>query len=91
VVRTRSLAQALVGAGHVRLNRQKLAKSAHEVVQGDVLTVALGARVLVLRVNGFAERRGPASAASLLYELLGMPQSGDATAQKEDARPDGNC
>jgi ribosome-associated heat shock protein Hsp15 len=91
VVKTRSLAQSLVGAGHVRLNRLKLTKSAHDVVEGDVLTIALGPRILVLKVLGFAERRGPPGTARLLYEPLAMPQSSDAVAQKEDASPNGNC
>lgn len=35
---------------------------------GDVVTVALDSRVRVLKVLGFAERRGPAEAGRALYE-----------------------
>ena len=37
---------------------------------GDVVTVALDRTVRVLKVTGFAERRGDADAARLLYEDL---------------------
>jgi len=37
---------------------------------GDVLTIALDARVRVLRVEGLAPRRGDATAARALYAEL---------------------
>ena len=40
---------------------------------GDVITVALDRRVRVLKVVGFAERRGAADAARALYEDLSPP------------------
>jgi ribosome-associated heat shock protein Hsp15 len=40
------------------------------VKAGDVLTVGLDRTVRVLRVVGFAERRGDAAAARVLYEDL---------------------
>ncbi len=89
MVKTRSLAQDLAEAGHVRLNRVKVTKPGHDVAVADVLTVALGQRVLVLKVLGFAERRGAYSEARLLYEDLSPPR--DAPAQKEGASEAGNC
>jgi len=76
VVKSRSLAAALVGAGHVRVNRDKIADPARTVKPGDVLTIALDRRVLVWRVLALAERRGPAGEARMLYEDIGA--SGDA-------------
>jgi len=73
VVKSRSLAAALVGAGHVRVNRDKIADPARTVKPGDVLTIALDRRVLVWRVLALAERRGPAEEARTLYEDLGAP------------------
>ena len=67
VVRTRSAAAALVESGHVRINGTRVKQASHAVRQGDVLTVALDARVRLLKVEGFAERRGGASAARALY------------------------
>ena len=91
MVKTRSLAQALVEAGHVRLNRVRLSKSSHAVAAGDVLTVTAGSHVRVLQVMGFAERRGSAPAARLLFEEL-VPAGQDvAPAQKGDASPPGTC
>ena len=40
------------------------------VKAGDVLTIGLDRSVRVLKVVGFAERRGDASAARVLYEDL---------------------
>jgi ribosome-associated heat shock protein Hsp15 len=89
VVKTRSLAQGLVEAGHVRLNRARVTKPGHDVAVGDVLTIALNSRVLVMKVTGFAERRGAYPQARLLYEDLSQPH--DAPAQKEGASEAGNC
>lgn len=80
VVKTREAAACLVEAGHVRLNGQKLLKPGHAVKPGDVLTIALNARVRVLHVEALAERRGPAEAARLLYREPGMSAPGDETA-----------
>jgi len=70
VVRTRSAAAELVTVGRVRINRQRVVKPGHDVCAGDVLTIALGAHVRVLRVLGFSERRGNAPEAAGLYEDL---------------------
>jgi ribosome-associated heat shock protein Hsp15 len=67
IVRTRGSAAALVETGHVRINGQKTLKPGHAVRPGDVLTIVLDSRVRVLRVEGLAERRGPAASAVGLY------------------------
>jgi ribosome-associated heat shock protein Hsp15 len=73
VVRTRSAAAALAAAGHVRLNSQRIDAPSRSVRAGDVVTVALDRAVRVLKVAGFAERRGSAEAARALYEDLAPP------------------
>jgi ribosome-associated heat shock protein Hsp15 len=73
VVRTRSAAAALADAGHVRLNGQRIDASSRPVRAGDVVTIALDRAVRVLRVTGFAERRGSADAARALFEDLSPP------------------
>ncbi|RTL53721.1 MAG: RNA-binding S4 domain-containing protein [Bradyrhizobiaceae bacterium] len=70
VVRTRSDAAALVAKGHVRLNGARETSPGHGVKPGDVLTIALDARVRVLKVVTFAERRGDAQTAHALYDDL---------------------
>lgn len=68
VVKARTGAAALVEAGHVRVNGTREKSPGHAVKRDDVLTISLDRAVRVLRVTGFAERRGDASAARVLYE-----------------------
>jgi ribosome-associated heat shock protein Hsp15 len=71
--RTRTLAQAATTAGRVRLNGIKVDKPGHVVKPGDVITLGKGAQVVVVRVLALAPRRGPATQASALYEVLEDP------------------
>ncbi|MFM9847615.1 MAG: RNA-binding S4 domain-containing protein [Hyphomicrobiaceae bacterium] len=73
VVKTRTLAAALVEDGKVRINRVKITKPSQSVRVGDVLTVTVGPRVRLLKVLAFAERRGPPSAAQVLFDDLSPP------------------
>ena len=70
VVKARSSAAALVEAGHVRINGVREKAPGHAVKAGDVLTIALDNSVRILKVVAFAERRGDATAARVLYEDL---------------------
>lgn len=70
IVRTRADAQALIAAGHVRLNGARVTAPAHGLRADDVLTIALDARVRLVRVLGFAERRGDADTARQLYVAI---------------------
>jgi ribosome-associated heat shock protein Hsp15 len=65
--KTRSLATAAVDGGHVELNGER-AKPAKQIKVGDELRIRVSQTTYVVRVLGFSERRGPASAAQLLYE-----------------------
>jgi ribosome-associated heat shock protein Hsp15 len=70
VVRTRTAASALATAGNVRLNGERVTAASRPVKAGDVVTVALDRTVRIMKVTAFAERRGDADAARLLYEDL---------------------
>ena len=70
VVKARTSAAQLVEKGHVRINGVRETAPGHAVKPGDVLTIALDRSVRVLKVIGFSERRGDASAARVLYEDL---------------------
>jgi ribosome-associated heat shock protein Hsp15 len=70
VVKARTSAAALVEAGRVRINGVREQAPGHAVKAGDVLTIGLDNSVRVLRVVGFAERRGDAAAARVLYDDL---------------------
>lgn len=69
VVRTRTGAAALADKGCVRINGDRIDAASRLVRPGDVVTVALD-RVRVLKVLNFAERRGSATDASVLFEDL---------------------
>src|SRR5262245_10685713 len=73
VVRTRTGAAALVTAGQVRLNGQRNHAASQAVRVGDVVTVALDRTVRVLKVIGFAERRGSAESVQSLYTDISPP------------------
>lgn len=70
LVKARASAAALVASGHVRVNGSRETSPGHAVKIGDVVTVALDRAVRVLKIAGFAERRGDADSARVLYEEL---------------------
>jgi ribosome-associated heat shock protein Hsp15 len=83
VVKSRSLAAKLAQSGRVRVNRDKAEQAAHPVRPGDVLTITLDRRILVLKVLAAGVRRGPAEEARTLYEDLTPPP-----APRDAALPD---
>ena len=73
VVRTRALAAELAVSGRVRVNGHRIKAPARTVRLGDVLTIGLYNSVRILRVEGFAERRGDSGSAVKLFEDLSEP------------------
>ena len=71
--KSRTLAASLITGQGVRVNGLRVAKPAHMVVPGDVLTFATGPRVRVVRVLAPGTRRGPAPEAQALYDDLSPP------------------
>ena len=69
--RTRSLAQALVEQGHVRLDGKRVTDGARKLRAGDVLTLALPHATTVVRVKAGAEKRGSFTVARELYDVIG--------------------
>jgi ribosome-associated heat shock protein Hsp15 len=72
--RTREMAAAACEKGHLRINGFRVEKAGREVRPGDVLTLPLRGQVVAVRVLGGAARRGPASEAQLLYEIVTDPE-----------------
>lgn len=68
--KSRTLAQKLIEAGFVRVNGERTHASDRQVGPGDVLTMTLGARLLVWRIRAAGHRRGPPAEATGLYEDL---------------------
>jgi ribosome-associated heat shock protein Hsp15 len=104
IVKSRTLAQALIMRGKVRINRIKIDKSSVTVRPSDVLTLSLGPRVMSIEILGIGLRRGPAPEAQMLYRDLtpkppkptpaGQPSgveeaAGEITVQQA-LRPDGS-
>lgn len=82
--RTRSAAQRLAVSGFVRVNRDKVTVASRLIRIGDVLTLALGRGVRVIRVLGIAERRGSFDDAQRLYEEATAAASQTNTERRED-------
>jgi ribosome-associated heat shock protein Hsp15 len=77
LVKSRTLAQGLIEAGHVRIDGRHATKTADEVHVGSVIALPFRGRVRVLRVMALPARRGPASEARLAYEEI--DEGGGAT------------
>jgi ribosome-associated heat shock protein Hsp15 len=58
---------ALIATSGVRINGRMTEKPGTRLNAGDVLTLAAGGRVRVLKVLGFAARRGDTTTAAALY------------------------
>ena len=52
LTKTRSLAQALIRTGKLRVNSDKIATPSRAVGPGDVLTLVKDRQVLVVRIEG---------------------------------------
>lgn len=70
MARTRALAQELIERGFVRVDGRKTDQSSKMVGPGDVLTIALAKKVVVLEILGCAERRGSYPEAQKFYRLI---------------------
>jgi ribosome-associated heat shock protein Hsp15 len=79
LVKTRSLAQGVIAAGHVRIDGNRIEKSSEEVRTGSIVALPLHDRVRVLRVLSLPARRGPAAEARACYEELGIDEAKPAT------------
>lgn len=76
---SRSLAQAWVLAGQIRLNGRRVTKASVMVAAGDILTLPMRSHVRVIELRVVPHRRGPASEAMACYAdvLLSASDSQD--------------
>lgn len=79
LVKSRTLAQAVIEEGYVRVEGKRVEKPSEEVRIGNVVALPLHGRVRILRVLALPERRGPAAQARLCYEELGIDEAKSAT------------
>ncbi len=73
-VKTRSLAQALCAAGHVRVNGEAAHRGHRAVRIGDEIELLLGTVRRRVVVAAFGVRRGPAPEAQALYTEAEPPR-----------------
>jgi ribosome-associated heat shock protein Hsp15 len=73
LAKTRALAQAMAGSGHIRRNGQPVARASAAIRVGDVLTFAQRGAVRVLRIEALPVRRGPPAEARGCYCELTEP------------------
>ena len=77
LVKSRTLAQAVIDEGHVRIDGRRVEKPSEEVRVGSTIALPLRGEVRVLRVLALPERRGPAPQARSCYEELGSNRAID--------------
>jgi len=74
LLKSRTLAQAVIETGHVRIDGRRVEKSSEEVRVGSIVALPLHDRVRILRVLSLPARRGPAPEAQACYEELGIDE-----------------
>jgi ribosome-associated heat shock protein Hsp15 len=79
LTKSRTLAQALVDAGHIRIDGKRVAKPSEDVRVGSIVALPLHGKVRVLKVLQLPTRRGPAREAHACYEEPGIDEPRPAT------------
>jgi ribosome-associated heat shock protein Hsp15 len=67
LAKSRTIAQALVEAGHIRVDGKRVAKPSEEVRDGSIIALPLHGKTRVLEVLSLPTRRGPAAEARACY------------------------
>ncbi len=70
LVRSRTLAQALIDEGRTRIDGRRVDKPSETVKVGSVIALPLRGKVRVLRVLSLPDRRGPPAEARQAYEEI---------------------
>jgi len=79
LAKSRTLAQAILDEGYVRIDGRRVEKPSDEVRVGSVVALPLHGRVRILRVLCLPDRRGPPTEARACYEELGIDEQRPAT------------
>lgn len=72
IARNRSQAQAMAEQGIMRLNGRRIDRAHSPARVGDLVTLAQGDRIRVVRILALPARRGPAPEAMACYEELAL-------------------
>ena len=70
LAKTRSLAQTMAEAGHMRLNGRRIERAHAKVAVGDVVTFVQAEHLRVIELVALPTRRGPAPEAQSCYRVL---------------------
>ncbi|RKF19067.1 RNA-binding S4 domain-containing protein [Altericroceibacterium spongiae] len=68
--KSRGAAQRWISEGHIRRNGKRVTRLDQPMAIGDILTLPLAKRVLVVRLTALPARRGPPAEARSCYEEL---------------------
>ena len=79
LAKSRTLAQALIETGHVRVDGKRVTKASDEVREGSIVALPLRGRTCVLKVRSLPSRRGPAAEGRSCYEEVGIDEGSHAT------------
>ena len=83
LVKSRTLAQALIEGGHVRVDRKRVAKTSEVVRVGSIIALPLRGQVRVIEVLVLPLRRGPPAEARTCYaERIEPPQNANVSQQR---------
>ena len=84
--RSRSIAQAIVAAGHIRLDGRRITRSSCAVHVGQTLVLPVGEQIEVVRLLALPSRRGPPGEARACYALLdaNAPPAGISAIKTEE-------
>ena len=67
LAKSRTLAQALIETGHIRIDGKRVEKPSEPVAVGSIVALPLHGKVRVLEVLALPARRGPAAEARACY------------------------
>ena len=79
LVKSRTLAQAVIETGYVRIDGKRIEKPSEDVRVGSTVALPLHGKVHILRVLALPSRRGPAPEARACYQELGIDEGKPAT------------
>jgi ribosome-associated heat shock protein Hsp15 len=72
LLKSRTLAQGLIGEGRTRIDGRRVERASECIRIGSTVTLPLRGDVRVIRVLALPTRRGPAPEARACYEELGV-------------------
>lgn len=74
LTKSRTGAQSMIAAGHMRIDGKRVLKPSEEVHVGQIIAFPLRGEVRVLRIIALPVRRGPAGEARACYQELGVDE-----------------